>query len=650
MEQPGRAQRRISTLSAQLGSPAHDGASLGTAACAGIRMGGAVDLGEIKRRVASWHKYLFELAPNKLARLGAEDRPALTQRDVAWARAQYDVVVVGYGAAGASAALDAADAGCKVLLVDRFDGGGSTRRSGGVYYAGGGTHAQRALGVEDDVDSMFAYVRAENQGAVSDATVRAFCEQSAGTLQWLEERVGVPFRDGAGVRSLYAKKTSYPPSSATLYTSGNETAMPFARLARPAARGNRAFGDYLTGNVFFGALEAAVERHANITVAQHTAGVDVVVERGRCVAVRLATLPDVAEGPFQELRGMHVMLHEIGSGSPMFDPRRAMDAQCRALERQLLAAFAVPVELRGVRGGVVLATGGFYFNQEMVAHYAPQSAGNMPLGNLGDDGAGISMALRAGARLARMDRCSAWKFINPPYSFVRGVLVGGASGVRVRNEDVYGAALADVLVREHGGKGWLIIDQAMWDEAQADCLDPDSGLQEDQRMQGLANLHKNHVKADSLAELADKAGMDRTAFLDTMREYNDDAARKQDSRFGKLPVYLEPLNESPFYAINLDMAGNKYWPTPCMTLGGVEVDGSSGQAVADASGRPIEGLYAAGRTAVGIASNTYVSGLSLADCVFTGRRAGRHAAARARAATKASPESAATPTAGPATA
>jgi 3-oxo-5alpha-steroid 4-dehydrogenase len=305
----------------------------------------------------------------------------------------------------------------------------------------------------------------------------------------------------------------------------------FAQLARPAARGNRAFGDYLTSNVFFGALEAAVERHPNITVAQQTAGVDVVVERGRCVQVRLVTLPDVAEGPFQELRGMPVMLHEIGSGSPMFDPRRAMDSQCRALERQLLAAFAVPVELRGVRGGVVLATGGFYLNKKMVARYAPQSVGNMPLGNLGDDGAGIAIALRAGVRLGRMDRCSACKLINPPYSFVGGVLVGGASGRRVRNEDVYGAALADALVRDHGGKGWLVIDQAMWDEAQADCLDPALGAgcrQEGQLLQGLANLHKNHVKAESLAELADEAGMDRAAFLDTMREYNDDAARKED--------------------------------------------------------------------------------------------------------------------------
>jgi 3-oxo-5alpha-steroid 4-dehydrogenase len=56
------------------------------------------------------------------------------------------------------------------------------------------------------------------------------------------------------------------------------------------------------------------------------------------------------------------------------------------------------------------------------------------------------------------------------------------------------------------------------------------------------------------------------------------------------------------------------------------VDGDTGL-VLDGSGTPITGLYAAGRTAVGICSNSYVSGLALADCVFSGRRAGEHAAA-----------------------
>jgi len=74
------------------------------------------------------------------------------------------------------------------------------------------------------------------------------------------------------------------------------------------------------------------------------------------------------------------------------------------------------------------------------------------------------------------------------------------------------------------------------------------------------------------------------------------------------------------------MKGVKYWPTPCMSLGGVRVDGETGRAISRATGKPMRGLYAAGKSAVGIASNYYVSGLSLGDAVFAGRRAARSAA------------------------
>ena len=73
------------------------------------------------------------------------------------------------------------------------------------------------------------------------------------------------------------------------------------------------------------------------------------------------------------------------------------------------------------------------------------------------------------------------------------------------------------------------------------------------------------------------------------------------------------------------MRPNLGYPTPMLTLGGLVVDEETG-AVRSTAGEPIPGLYAAGRTAVGICSRSYVSGLSLADCVFSGRRAGINSA------------------------
>jgi 3-oxo-5alpha-steroid 4-dehydrogenase len=72
--------------------------------------------------------------------------------------------------------------------------------------------------------------------------------------------------------------------------------------------------------------------------------------------------------------------------------------------------------------------------------------------------------------------------------------------------------------------------------------------------------------------------------------------------------------------------GNPWFPLPCITLGGLTVEGLSGRVLRE-NGEPIEGLYAAGRTAAGICSNSYISGLSLADCVFSGRNCGREASA-----------------------
>lgn len=392
-----------------------------------------MDIKEIVRRVKAWRKYVDSVVPQKIARIRAESRASPNVHLEPWAQQDYDVVVLGFGGAGAAAALDAADNGKRVLLVDRFEGGGSTRRSGGIYYAGGGTRAQKEAGVEDSVDNMFEYIRYENGGAVEDATVKAFCEQSPETFRWLEERVGISFSNEQGRTVYYAKKTSYPPSSATLYQSGNESAAPYNQVANPAARGNRPFGDYLTGNVFFGGLEKAVEEHENITVRVNAPAVKLHVEGSRCFGVTLRCIP--ASDAWRDVDSMHNMLHEIGSGSAMFSGRE-IDRMCRKRETELLEAFGQDITVEP-KNGVIIACGGFYFNEELVNEYAPKYNGFMPLGNLGDDGSGIKLALDVGAQLDRMDRCSAWKFINPPYSFVRGLLIN-STGERVGNEDVYG--------------------------------------------------------------------------------------------------------------------------------------------------------------------------------------------------------------------
>ncbi len=93
---------------------------------------------------------------------------------------------------------------------------------------------------------------------------------------------------------------------------------------------------------------------------------------------------------------------------------------------------------------------------------------------------------------------------------------------------------------------------------------------------------------------------------------------------GKSAELLQPLSTPPFYAIDCSL-DSAIFPAPCMTLGGLRVEGATGR-VLRTDGSAIEGLYAAGRNAVGVSSRSYMSGLSIADCFFSGRNAGRHAA------------------------
>src|SRR5665647_3693188 len=104
---------------------------------------------------------------------------ATKQEDHRW-NAEADVVIIGFGGAGACAALEAAQQGASVLVLDRFHGGGATAASGGVIYAGGGTPYQKAAGYEDTVEEMYKYLKQEvGDGVLSDETLRRFCEGSA---------------------------------------------------------------------------------------------------------------------------------------------------------------------------------------------------------------------------------------------------------------------------------------------------------------------------------------------------------------------------------------------------------------------------------------------------------------------------------------
>ena len=515
-----------------------------------------------------------------------------------------DVVVVGFGGAGACAALQAKESGADVLVLDRFHGGGATAISGGVVYAGG-THIQREANVQDDTENMFAYLKQEVKDVVSDETLRAFCEESAGNIRWLEAH-GVPFE-----ASLCPFKTSYPLDLYYLYYSGNEGFAPYRDHARPAPRGHRAKGPGLPGQSFYAPLRASAERLGVRTLTEARASRLLTDDEGRVVGVEVQKL---AAGAWTR---MHRLLQTFALKINHYQPHWAKAARRRIAE--LEAAHSTPVRIRAKRG-VVLATGGFVHNRDMVKEHAPAWRRAAPLGTAGCDGSGILLGASVGGATDRMHRVSGWRFINPPEAFTKGVFVD-RKGVRYINERMYGAMIGEKMVEEHGGEGILIIDQTLWKEAREQCKP--GRAQWFQRAPALLNLYANCKRGNTIEELAKVARLDEAGLRETLNSYAAAARGEAPDAFGKEQSFLHEL-KPPFFAINCSI-DSKRFPLPTLTLGGLVVNQQDG-AVLREDGAPVPGLFAAGRCAVGVCSQQYVSGLSLADCVYAGRRAGRHAA------------------------
>jgi 3-oxo-5alpha-steroid 4-dehydrogenase len=150
-----------------------------------------------------------------------------------------------------------------------------------------------------------------------------------------------------------------------------------------------------------------------------------------------------------------------------------------------------------------------------------------------------------------------------------------------------------------------------------------------QRAQSAALMFLDSVKGASLREVAQRAGIDPDGLTRTVEAHNNAIDTGAADPMGKPADFVRRIGQPPFTLLNISIRPNLLNPTPMLTLGGIRVDEETG-AVLDAAGSAIPGLYSAGRTAAGICSNSYVSGLSLADCVYAGRRAGKHAAADRR--------------------
>ena len=465
---------------------------------------------------------------------------------------EVDVIVVGMGIAGGAAAVEAARSGAKVLVLDR--GAAAVNGShGGIFYLGGGPALPRGVGVADDPAEMEKYLLASAGPAPDAERIRVFVERSAGDYDWLVS-LGMPFKD-------HLAPGSDIPSGGGLYHSGNELVYPYRDIARPAPRGHTPAG------VRAGWLQGRMKK------AAEGAGATLLLD---------ASAEQILTGADGSIEGI---LADVAG------------------EKRMLRA----------RRGVVLATGGFALNREMLANHAPALLSCMPFDVGFNDGWGIRAGQEVGGEPIRMGAAALFWALYPPVSRKAGVLVNG-QGQRFMPEDSYYGTTGNVIVNEQRGVAHLIVD------AEALGKRPDYGGALPERPDS-----EIAAEADSIEELERALGIPSPALRNTVAFYNDYASKGEDPLFHKAAEYLRPLKTPPFSAVKASLGEGMF---AFFTLGGLHTSPRS--EVLDKEGSPIPKLFAAGRAAAGIPSlhsASYLSGLSLASCLTFGRMAGVNAAA-----------------------
>ena len=370
-----------------------------------------------------------------------------------------DVAVVGFGGAGSCAAIEAADAGKRVIIMDLAAGsGGSTALSSAEIYMGGegGTRVQKAVGYEDTNQAMIDYLTDCAGPQADSAKIEAYVKGSVDHFNWLVEQ-GVPFKD-----SEYKERAIMALTDDCLLYTGSEKAWPFNQKAKPCPRGHNleVEGDN-GGPLFMKIMGENVEQRE----------IDVLLN---CRALSLIQDDD------GEVKGLRVR---------------------------------VDMEERNVRAhnGVVLCAGGFVMNEAMVKKYAPNlQKCSVPIGNVGDTGSGILMGIGAGGAAINMHEGFVSVPYYPPATLTYGMFIN-AAGQRFINEDCYHGRVGAYVLQQTGDHVYLVLtvdDYGAYEKESylgapvagtgesIEELEEELGLPKDQLVQTLATYNRHAAKGE----------------------------------------------------------------------------------------------------------------------------------------------------------
>ena len=273
---------------------------------------------------------------------------------------------------------------------------------------------------------------------------------------------------------------------------------------------------------------------------------------------------------------------------------------------------AVGVKATGASGetvtvnakAVVLASGGFGANLDMVVKYKPELKGFMTTNAPGIQGQGIEMAQAIGAATVDMDQIQIHPTVeaNTAALITEGLRGDGAilineEGQRFIDEVGTRDVVSAAEIAQTGSYSWLVVDQAMADASSV--------------IQGY--IKKGYtVTGATYEELGKAMGVDAAAFAETMEKWNGYVEAKNDPDFGRTS-FANPLNTAPYYAVKVT-AGVHH------TMGGLKINANT--EVLNEKGEVIPGLFAAGEVTGGVHGANRLGGNAVADFTVFGRIAG----------------------------
>ncbi|MBQ6635000.1 MAG: flavocytochrome c [Lachnospiraceae bacterium] len=430
-----------------------------------------------------------------------------------------DIVIIGAGGAGMTAAINARQAGKDVILLEKmpYAGGNTTKATGGMNAAE--THYQAEQGIEDSVEQFVEDTMEGGHNIYDRALVETMAENSAEGIDWLDS-IGAPL-----------PKVSF---------SGGATN---ARIHAP--EDGSGVGAFLVTSMLKKVNELGIDVMYNTT------------------ATELISKDGVITGVKAESR----------------DTNYTINAKA-----------------------VILATGGFGNNEDMIVQYRKDLKGTVTTSAPGVTGDGIVMAEKVGADLVDIDQIQLHPTVEQKTSMLitesvrgDGAILVNQDGKRFTDELLTRDVVSAAELEQPGSYAYIIFDQRLREGLKATEKYISTGIT---------------VEGETIEDLAEKIDVDPKTLAETLNNWNKYVADKKDPDFGRTTGMDKDLSQAPYYAI-------KIAPGIHHTMGGVHIDTSA--EVIDTEGNTIPGLFAAGEVVGGVHGGNRIGGNAVADIVVFGK-------------------------------